>query len=125
MDDGGIQEEPPSSAASSAAAARLLRPTRSGGGGARWVDGSEVDSSESTHWSLDDESSLQGLSAADKAEYGGGAALSRRTSSGGFRRRLGKRPKRVDSLDVEAMTVRGAHGHGNTVRFSLIPTSWQ
>ncbi|KAK8459497.1 hypothetical protein SEVIR_2G153166v4 [Setaria viridis] len=38
MDDGGIQEEPPT--------VRFLTPTRSGG--SRWVDGSEVDSSEST-----------------------------------------------------------------------------
>ncbi|CAM0951203.1 unnamed protein product [Alopecurus aequalis] len=106
MDDGGIQEEPPSSAA------RSLRPTRSGGG-SRWVDGSEVDSSESTHWSLQDERSLRGLSTADEDEYVGGV-LSRKSSSGGFRRRLTKRAKRVDSLDVESMIVRGAHGHGNT-----------
>lgn len=110
MDEGGIQEEPPSSAA--AAEARPLRPTRSGGGGPRWVDGSEVDSSESTHHSLGDERSLRGLSTAEEDESGG-AALSRKFSSG-FRRRLGKRPKRVDSLDVEAMSVRGAHGHGTT-----------
>uniref|UniRef100_A0A453KQM3 K+ potassium transporter integral membrane domain-containing protein n=1 Tax=Aegilops tauschii subsp. strangulata TaxID=200361 RepID=A0A453KQM3_AEGTS len=106
MDDGGIQEEeqPPS--------ARPLRPRRSGGS-SRWVDASEVDSSESAHWSLEDEREPWALSAADEAEVlcaTGGALLSRRSSSA-FRRRLGKRPKRADSLDVEAMNVRGAHGH--------------
>ncbi|XP_048549559.1 potassium transporter 23 [Triticum urartu] len=106
MDDGGIQEEeqPPS--------ARPLRPRRSGGS-SRWVDASEVDSSESPHWSLEDEQEPWALSAADEAEVlcaTGGALLSRRSSSA-FRRRLGKRPKRADSLDVEAMNVRGAHGH--------------
>ncbi|KAI4990730.1 hypothetical protein ZWY2020_039101 [Hordeum vulgare] len=109
MDDGGIQEEEEQPSAS----ARLLRPKRSGGS-SRWVDASEVDSSESAHLSLEDERSPPWtLSAADEAEVltaTGGPELSRRSSSG-FRRRLGKRPKRVDSLDVEAMTVRGAHGH--------------
>ncbi|OEL25506.1 Potassium transporter 23 [Dichanthelium oligosanthes] len=96
MDDGGIQEEPPS--------ARFLTPTRSGG--SRWVDGSEVDSSESAGGSLVDERSAGAVFAE------GGAAASR-VSSGTFRRRLGKRPRRVDSLDVEAMNVRGAHGHSS------------
>lgn len=119
MDDGGIQEEPPS--------ARRLTPKRSGGG-SRWVDASEVDSSESARWSLDEERSLRGLSTADEAEAEAeaeiefvmpseadmaAAALSRKSSSGGFRRRLGKRAKRVDSLYVEAMNVQGAHGHSD------------
>ncbi|XP_066397302.1 potassium transporter 23-like [Miscanthus floridulus] len=98
MDDGGIQEEPPS--------ARFLTPTRSGG--TRWVDGSEVDSSESApSWSLEDERSAGAVSS------NGGAAAASRVSSGAFRRRLGKRPRRVDSLDVESMNVRGAHGHSS------------
>ncbi|NP_001349002.1 Potassium transporter 23 [Zea mays] len=98
MDDGGIQEEPPST--------RFLTPTRSGG--TRWVDGSEVDSSESTpSWSLEDERSAGGVSS------NGGAAAASRVSSGAFRRRFGKRPRRVDSLDVESMNVRGAHGHSS------------
>lgn len=102
MDDGGIQEEPPS--------ARFLTPTRSGG--SRWVDGSEVDSSESApSWSLEDERSTVPVSSS-----GGPAAAASRVSSGAFRRRLGKRPRRVDSLDVEAMNVRGAHGHSSKVR---------
>nr|CAB3456958.1 unnamed protein product [Digitaria exilis] len=103
MDDGGIQEEPPTSA-------RFLTPTRSGG--SRWVDGSEVDSSESAGWSLgagDERSAGAVLTEAS-------AAPASRVSSGTFRRRLGKRPRRVDSLDVEAMNVRGAHGHSSKVR---------
>ncbi|KAF8648003.1 hypothetical protein HU200_065038 [Digitaria exilis] len=100
MDDGGIQEEPPTSA-------RFMTPTRSGG--SRWVDGSEVDSSESAGWSLgagDERSAGAVLTEAS-------AAPASRVSSGTFRRRLGKRPRRVDSLDVEAMNVRGAHGHSS------------
>uniref|UniRef100_A0A7N0TEU4 Potassium transporter n=1 Tax=Kalanchoe fedtschenkoi TaxID=63787 RepID=A0A7N0TEU4_KALFE len=59
----------------------------------RWVDGSEVDS-ESTQWSLMDEG----------ADHG---------RDGFLRRRLVKKPKRVDSFDVEAMEVAGAHGHNS------------
>ncbi|XWS34832.1 hypothetical protein CRYUN_Cryun21dG0071100 [Craigia yunnanensis] len=72
---------------------RLSSRTYSGGGvgEARWVDGSEVDS-ESPPWSLFDENE-------DKEEYGS------------LRRRLVKKPKRVDSFDVEAMEIAGAHGH--------------
>ncbi|KAE8701495.1 Potassium transporter 7 [Hibiscus syriacus] len=57
----------------------------------RWVDGSEVDS-ESPPWSLLDENE-------EKQGYGS------------FRRRLVKKPKRVDSLDVEAMEIAGANAH--------------
>ncbi|CAN6217498.1 unnamed protein product [Urochloa humidicola] len=102
MDDGGIQEEPPS--------ARFLTPTRSGG--SRWVDGSEVDSSESAGWSLGDERSA-GTTSGDGGAAASSGAPASRVSSGTFRRRLGKRPRRVDSLDVEAMNVRGAHGHSS------------
>ena len=60
-----------------------------GAGESRWVDGSEVDS-ESPPWSLLDENdSGQGY--------------------GSMRRRLVKKPKRVDSFDVEAMEIAGAH----------------
>lgn len=65
-----------------------------GGGGvgeSRWVDGSEVDS-ESPPWSLLDEN-----------DSGPGY--------GSMRRRLVKKPKRVDSFDVEAMEIAGAHHH--------------
>ncbi|CAN6204339.1 unnamed protein product [Urochloa humidicola] len=102
MDDGGIQEEPPS--------ARFLTPTRSGG--SRWVDGSEVDSSESAGWSLGDERSA-GTTSGDGGAAASAGAPASRVSSGTFRRRLGKKPRRVDSLDVEAMNVRGAHGHSS------------
>ncbi|KAF9673882.1 hypothetical protein SADUNF_Sadunf10G0070100 [Salix dunnii] len=62
-----------------------------GVGESRWVDGSEVDS-ESPPWSLLDENdSGQGY--------------------GSMRRRLVKKPKRVDSFDVEAMEIAGAHHH--------------
>ncbi|XVF84931.1 hypothetical protein PTKIN_Ptkin17bG0078700 [Pterospermum kingtungense] len=74
---------------------RLSGRSYSGGGGgvgeSRWVDGSEVDS-ESPPWSLLDENE-------DKGGYGS------------LRRRLVKKPKRVDSFDVEAMEIAGAHGH--------------
>jgi KUP system potassium uptake protein len=69
-----------------------------GGGGvgeSRWVDGSEVDS-ESPPWSLLDENdSGQGY--------------------GSMRRRLVKKPKSVDSFDVEAMEIAGAHHHHSKV----------
>ncbi|KAM6589257.1 hypothetical protein CsatA_011862 [Cannabis sativa] len=77
--------------------ARLLsrRPSGSSGGGggseSRWVDGSEVDS-ESPPWSLVD-------------------GNEGREGFGTLRRRLAKKPKRVDSFDVEAMEISGAHGH--------------
>lgn len=61
------------------------------GGDSRWVDGSEVDS-ESPPWSLLDEH--------DGTE-----------GYGSLRRRLVKKPKRVDSFDVEAMSIAGAHDH--------------
>ncbi|KAF3431734.1 hypothetical protein FNV43_RR26470 [Rhamnella rubrinervis] len=68
--------------------------TGSGGGGGgeyKWVDGSEVDS-ESPPWSVLDEHE-------GKEGYGS------------LRRRLVKKPKRVDSFDVEAMSIAGAHKH--------------
>ncbi|KAK3129953.1 hypothetical protein QOZ80_6BG0487010 [Eleusine coracana subsp. coracana] len=106
MDDEGIQEEQPS--------ARLLTQTRSGG--SRWVDGSEVDSSESAPWSLEDE-----RPSAEDYSAGVSVGAPSRVSSGGFRRRFGKRPRRVDSLDVESMNVGGAHGHSSK-ELSLMST---
>ncbi|KAL3511265.1 hypothetical protein ACH5RR_030666 [Cinchona calisaya] len=72
----------------------LLGSSSSGGGGeSRWVDGNEVDS-ESPPWSLmEDEEIREGF--------------------GSIRRRLAKKPKRVDSFDVEAMEIAGSHGHHN------------
>lgn len=63
----------------------------------RWVDGSEVDS-ESPPWSFLEDEDIRG---------GGGGGY------GSVRRRLVKRPKRVDSFDVEAMEIAGAHHHHN------------
>lgn len=73
------------------------RPIRSE---SRWVDGSEVDSAESPPWFDDLEEPTRTFSG---------------SSGGSIRRRLGKKPKRVDSLDVEAMAVPGAHNHGHKV----------
>lgn len=75
----------------------------SGGGGGRgesfrWVDGSEVDS-ESPPWSL----------IGDREDGEG---------YGSVRRRLVKKPKRLDSFDVESMEIAGAHGHHSKVKIS-------
>jgi KUP system potassium uptake protein len=120
-DDGGIQEEPappPPPPPPPPPLRRLLTATRSGG--SRWVDGSEVGSSESAPWSLDGDRSLRlsvdsAASAGGASGGGGGGGPLSRASSGAFRRRFGKQPRRVDSLDVEAMSVRGAHGHSSKV----------
>ncbi|KAA8533128.1 hypothetical protein F0562_033339 [Nyssa sinensis] len=61
------------------------------GGDSKWVDGSEVDS-EAPPWSLLDENES-------------------REGYGSVRRRFVKKPKRVDSFDVEAMEITGSHGH--------------
>ncbi|BFG16465.1 hypothetical protein CerSpe_027390 [Prunus speciosa] len=67
---------------------RLVVRSGSGGGSdSRWVDGSEVDS-ESPPWSM-------------LSENVG------REGYGSLRRRLAKKPKRVDSFDVEAMEIAG------------------
>lgn len=76
---------------------RLLGSSASGGGGEsrRWVDGSEVDS-DSPPWSfVGDEEGREGF--------------------GSVRRRLVKKPKRVDSFDVEAMEIAASHGHHHKV----------
>ncbi|GAA0170960.1 transporter [Lithospermum erythrorhizon] len=73
---------------------RLLGTNSGGGGSTRWVDGSEVDS-ESPPWSLlndDGEFRAEG--------YGSSV-----------RRRLIKKRRSADSLDVEAMEIAGAHSH--------------
>ncbi|KAI8024554.1 putative potassium transporter 12 [Camellia lanceoleosa] len=80
---------------------------RTGGGdgsaSARWVDGSEVDS-ESPPWSLLDENESR----------------ESRDGYGSVRRRLVKKPKRVDSFDVEAMEIAGFQDH-----HSKDPSLWQ
>ncbi|KAM3358726.1 putative potassium transporter 12 [Capsicum galapagoense] len=71
----------------------LLKRNGSTGGGStgslRWVDGSEV---------IDEE-------VFDKNEL----EIIRENTYGSFRRRL-KKPRRVDSLDVESMQIKGVHG---------------
>ncbi|KAL7261084.1 hypothetical protein ACSBR1_006684 [Camellia fascicularis] len=80
---------------------------RTGGGdgsaSARWVDGSEVDS-ESPPWSLLDENESR----------------ESRDGYGSVRRRLVKKPKRVDSFDVEAMEIAGFQDH-----HAKDPSLWQ
>ncbi|CAN0925504.1 Putative potassium transporter 12 [Linum grandiflorum] len=70
----------------------------SGGGDWIWVDGSEVDS-DSPPLSLLDGGSNDG-SKQGRGGYGGT-----------MRRRLVKKAKRVDSFDVESMSIAGAHSH--------------
>lgn len=69
----------------------------------RWVDGSEVDS-ESPPWSLQEDES-----------WGGVAAAAYAPGEGSLRRRLFKKPPRVDSLDVEAMGIADSHKHRKKV----------
>uniref|UniRef100_A0A803LJ60 Potassium transporter n=1 Tax=Chenopodium quinoa TaxID=63459 RepID=A0A803LJ60_CHEQI len=69
-----------------------------GSGTSRWVDGSEMSSEEMPNWSKMDENEFRN-------RYS--------SSSGSFKRRLVKRPKRVNSLDVEAMQIADAHAHHN------------
>lgn len=66
-----------------------LRRVGTGSSDRRWVDGSEVDSETPPFSEIKD----------------------RDYSFGNLRRRLMKKPKRADSLDVEAMEIAGAHGH--------------
>ncbi|KMT07285.1 hypothetical protein BVRB_6g149150 [Beta vulgaris subsp. vulgaris] len=74
-----------------------LRWVGSGGSGtSRWVDGSEVSSEDAPIWSRLEEDEF-------KKRYG--------SPSGSVKRRLVKKAKRVDSLDVEAMQIAGAHAH--------------
>lgn len=68
-----------------------------GSSSGRWVDGSEVDS-DSPAWSLFDES-----------------PESREGYGGSVRRRLLKKPKRVDSFDVKAMEISGFHNHHSSL----------
>lgn len=80
------------------ASSRLLGRSASGSE-SRWVDGSEVDS-ESPPWSLDEDN--EG-----------------REVFGSLRRRLVKKPKRVDSLDVEALEIFGAAHHDKVIHIYI------
>lgn len=77
---------------------------RLGGGGSdsRWVDGSEVDSESLPPWSQ-----------FDADERGMGEEV------GGLRRRLSKKPRRVDSFDVEAMDIADSPSHRSKVSLSF------
>lgn len=81
---------------------RLVGSSGGSGGGSdsRWVDGSEIDS-ESTPWSVLEEN------------VG-------REGYGSMRRRLAKKPRRVDSFDVEAMEIAGSHGHHSKVNITTV-----
>ncbi|KAL5063183.1 hypothetical protein RYX36_024920 [Vicia faba] len=70
---------------------RLLGSNSGGSSESRWVDGSEVDWDEDPPWST-------------KSKGSDG-----REGYGSIRRRLVKKPKRVDSFDVEAMEISAAH----------------
>lgn len=83
-----------------------LRWVGSGGSGtSRWVDGSEVSSEDAPIWSRLEEDEF-------KKRYG--------SPSGSVKRRLVKKAKRVDSLDVEAMQIAGAHAHHSKVLILLL-----
>ncbi|KAL2253574.1 UNVERIFIED_CONTAM: putative potassium transporter 12, partial [Sesamum indicum] len=90
MEEDGIEEASVSLLGSSGSGGRSV----GGGGGGeswRWVDGSEMDS-EPPPWALfGDEEVREGY--------------------GSVRRRLVKKPKRVDSFDVEAMEIADRHSH--------------
>ncbi|XP_057541752.1 putative potassium transporter 12 isoform X2 [Amaranthus tricolor] len=69
-----------------------------GSGPSKWVDGSEVSSEEIPFWSKAEEDEFRN-------RYGSSSGSSH------IKRRLVKKPKRVDSFDVEAMEIAGAHHH--------------
>lgn len=71
-----------------------------GRGVSKWVDGTEVESEVPPPFSESDQDQMRKL-------------------SGSLRRRLVKKPKRVDSLDVEAMEIAGAHGHHSKEQASI------
>ncbi|KAJ3707533.1 hypothetical protein LUZ61_011238 [Rhynchospora tenuis] len=99
-EEDGIQEV----ASSGSASTRLFRSE------SRWVDGSEVDSAESPPW-------LDEVVEPPRTFSGGGS----------MRRRLSKKPNRVDSLDVEAMSVNGAqhHDHKNLPIWATLAMAFQ
>lgn len=70
-----------------------------GGSDSRWVDGTELDAELPSYPVLDEIEGRQGY--------------------GSLRRRLLKRPKRVDSFDGEAMEIAGAHGHNSKVTYNF------
>ncbi|WJX87871.1 Putative potassium transporter 12 [Trifolium repens] len=82
---------------------RLLGSSSVGSSESKWVDGSEVDWDEDPPWS-------------NKGNGSDG-----REGYGSIRRRLVKKPKRVDSFDVEAMEIAASHDQ-HSKDLSLWPT---
>lgn len=83
---------------------RLVVRSGSGGGSdSRWVDGSEVDSESPPFSMLSENIGREGY--------------------GSLRRRLAKKPKRVDSFDVEAMEIAGGGSHHSKVMLQLLSIS--
>lgn len=80
---------------------RLLGSSSGGSSESRWVDGSEVDWDEDPPWSHHGRDGREGY--------------------GSIRRRLVKKPKRVDSFDVEAMEIAAGHDQ-HSKDLSLWPT---
>jgi KUP system potassium uptake protein len=76
---------------------RLLGSSSVGSSESKWVDGSEVDWDEDPPWS-------------NKSNGSDG-----REGYGSIRRRLVKKPKRVDSFDVEAMEIAASHDQHSKV----------
>lgn len=78
----------------------LLRRNGSNGGGSsgslRWVDGSEVNDNQEEVYDKNEE-------------------IIRENNYGSVRRRL-KKPKRVDSLDVESMQIKGGNGGSQHIK---------
>ncbi|KAG8366173.1 hypothetical protein BUALT_Bualt17G0049100 [Buddleja alternifolia] len=102
MEDEGIEEISVRLLGSSGSGGSARRRGSGGGGESwRWVDGSEVDSEEPPSWGF----------VGDEEGYGGSV-----------RRRLIKRPRRVDSFDVEAMEIANSHGHHHNQDNSLWKT---
>lgn len=70
----------------------------------RWVDGSEVDWDEAPPWS-------------NKNDNHGSDGGREGYGSNSIRRRLIKKPKRVDSFDVQAMQIAASHDQHSKVCF--------
>ncbi|PNX99762.1 potassium transporter 12-like protein [Trifolium pratense] len=83
---------------------RLLGSSSGGSSESRWVDGSEVDWDEDPPWSNNKSNGSDG-----------------REGYGSIRRRLVKKPKRVDSFDVEAMEIAASHNQHSKNILVLVP----
>ncbi|KAL5987549.1 hypothetical protein ACLOJK_035297 [Asimina triloba] len=77
------------------------------GSESRWVDGSEVDSDSQTWSVLGDDDSRE-----------------ERGERGSLRRRFLKKPKRVDSFDVEALGIAGSYSHHQKYQTLSVSSLW-